>query len=59
MCFNTEAADDTDQEDEQTMTIQAKNILIQLNMFLWYMIYDNSIQSKPWASDNLFQTLKF
>ena len=54
MCFNTETADDTDQEDEQTMTIQAKNILIQLNMFLWYMIYDNSIQSKPWASDNLF-----
>ena len=28
MCFNTETADDTDQEDEQTMTIQAKNLLI-------------------------------
>ena len=34
MCFNTETADDTDQEDEQTMTIQAKNILIQSNMLL-------------------------
>ena len=38
MCFNTETADDTDQEDEQTMTIQAKNISIQINMILRYMI---------------------
>ena len=45
MCFNTETADDTDQEDEQTMTIQAKNISIQ-NKYD-FEIYDNSIQSKP------------